>query len=388
MYLWLALIATNAKAVDSAADIAPALTQPKKAKWDAKGKALNSYSLGNTKRKQDDQAEAISLLVQALTAQPGCGQCLSSLALALTSAKRYDDAIVVGNFLDQLYPDRSDGRRRVSDTLADAQRSAECVTATSRFLEMEKADTAMWQRRNYHMLQLAQFDEAKAMLDGAVAAGLSKEHTACLQLQVFAANEDPVAARELWGTCDLGEDLDLRRYSEGWLAMSERDYTTAAKRLILGAGDDFARLTVAHLRLDEGKPDLALNLVTKIEESPQWSWAIDLHLAHALALHGVGKDKEALELLGKTLMADGWPEKHRAYDIKSVLLKPHGHDWPKEVGLRAAVLDVTLLVAAGELESAKSIQQEAIAIYGDKPELIAALPPPPPPEPVTAKKPR
>jgi tetratricopeptide (TPR) repeat protein len=394
MTLWLALLAHPAlgQAPDApppAQDIAPALAPPKKkAKWEAKGKALDPYGLGNTKRKQELWPEAIGLLVDSVEVQPGCGQCLNSLALTLDGAKRYDDSLHVGRLLDQLYPDRSDGRRRISDTLDAAQRAQECVEATTRFLELEKADTGMWWRRNRFLLQLGKFDEAATFLDGAVAAGLSKENTACLQIQVKAAQGDPVAARELWATCDAGDNLDLRRYSEGWLAMSEGDSETAAKRLVLAGADDFARLTIAYLRLEQKKPDLALNLVAKINENPAWGWASDLHLAHAEALHGTGKDTEALDLLQKTLMADGWAEKHKSWTLDSVLLKARGQGWPSQVGLRAAALEVSLLAATGQADPAKAIYDQAVAVYGEKPELTSALPPPPapPPAPAPGKK--
>ena len=193
MTLWLALIATDARAEDPAAaqDIAPALAAPKKAKWEAKGKALDPYGLGNTKRKQEAWTEAIPLLVDSLKAQPGCGQCLDALARTLSSAKRYDDALSVARFLDAQYPDRTEGKRRISDTLSEAQRVEECVEATSRLLEVEKADLGLWWRRNRLLLQLGRFDDAKKMLEGAVAAGISKENTACLQIQVLSAQADP-----------------------------------------------------------------------------------------------------------------------------------------------------------------------------------------------------
>jgi tetratricopeptide (TPR) repeat protein len=387
MTLWLALLSDPALA-QATDDLAPALVVPKKAKWEAKGKALDPYGLGNTKRKQELWAEAIPLLVDSLEAQPGCGQCLNSLAIALDGAKRFEESLKVGQLLDQLYPERSDGRRRVSDTLEAAQRPQDCVDATTRFLELDKADTGMWWRRNRFLLQLARFDEAEKLLEGAVAAGLSKENTACLQIQVLSAKGDPVAARELWVTCEAGDNLDLRRYSEGWLAMAEGDTETAAKRLVLAGADDFARLTIAYLRLEQQKPDMALNLVTKINENPTWGWASDLHLAHAEALHGTGKDAEALALLEKTLMAEGWAEKHKSWTLDSVLLKARGQDWPSQVGLRAAALEVSLLAATGQADPARSIYDQAVAVYGEKPELTTALPPPPapPPAPVPAKK--
>ena len=141
-----------------------------------------------------------------------------------------------------------------------------------------------------------------------------------------------------------------------------------------------------------GKPDLALNLISKINENPAWSWATDLHLGHAMALHGVGKDQEALELLNRTLMSEGWAEKHKTYTLESVLLKARGQDWPTQVGLKAAALEVELLAATGQLDPARTLHSEAVAVYGDKPELSAALPPPPEPppapEPASKKKPR
>ncbi|MEQ1501634.1 MAG: hypothetical protein ABMB14_05355 [Myxococcota bacterium] len=356
------------------ADISVALEAPKKAKWDPKGKAIDPFGRGDAKRKQEAWGEAIPLLVESLDAQPGCGKCLSSLSKALVGANRHEDAVRVGELMVKLYPDRKEGWERVSDAWNDADaHEAEAIEATTKFLELDKANSNMWWRRNRLLVYIGQFDTAEGWLTKATEAGLPKEDTACLRVQLLAAKGDPVAARDLWSTCDQGDAVELRRYTEGWLALTEGDTETAAKRLMLAGADDFAELTIAYLRLEQQKYDLAANLTTKLLEDT--AWPLDAHLARALALHGLGKDDEARQELEANLMGDGWVEKHKAFDLSKMLLKPKGEGWPKSVGLQAAALEVALLTATGDAAGAKSVYDAAVGLYGDVEQLKAVAPP-------------
>lgn len=365
------------------ADISDALKPAKKGKWDPKGKAIDPFGRGDAKRKQEAWGEAIPLLVESIDAQPGCGKCLSSLALALSGAERYDDAVKVAMVIVNLYPDRKEGWQRVSDVWDKApQKSRECVDATTKYLEIEaaKSDSDMWWRRNRHLLQLAEIDEANKLLDGAEAAGLKKEDVSCLRIQLLAASDDPVGARDLWSACDQSENVDLKRYSEGWLALSEGETELAAKRLMMAGADNFARLTIAFLRIDESKYDMALNLTTKLLEDEEWA---DARLAKAQALHGLGKDDESLAELDAHLMGDGWVAKHQALSSDQVLLKPKGSEWPKSVGRQAATLEIQLLSAKGDAAKAKAVYDDAVKLYGEA-DLKAVEPAMPAPEPAAA----
>ena len=61
---------------------------------------------------------------------------------------------------------------------------------------------------------------------------------------------------------------------------------------------------IAFIRIDQDKFEMANNLVTRL--FPKNDWALDAQLAHAEALHGLGKSDEALAALKATLMGEGW----------------------------------------------------------------------------------
>jgi tetratricopeptide (TPR) repeat protein len=364
-----------AAAAGPPAPIESALEIPKKGKWDPKGKAIDPFGRGDAKRKQLAWEEAIPLLVTSLEKQPGCGKCLVSLAIALTEGQRYEDAVRVGQVLNTVYPERKEGWQRISETWTKAQHEEEAIEATSKYLEIEKDDSNMWWRRNQFLLQLGQYDEAAKWFDGAAAAGLPDQDLACLKIQLMAAQSDPVGARDLWSTCDGGENVDLRRYTEGWLAVAEGDPELAAKRLAMSTNDDFARLMIAFIRLDQEKYEVANNLVTRL--FPKKDWALDAHLAHAEALHGLGKDDEALAVLTKTLMGEGWQERHKSLSAEQMLLKTRGPEWPKDVGRRAVTVNLEILKAKGDMEGAHALYLQAAEIYGPADALKRAAGEPP-----------
>lgn len=371
---WLGSVAQAedvAAAAPTPVDVAAALEQPKKAKWDPKGKAIDPFGRGDAKRKQEQWGEAIPLLVEAVDAQPGCGKCLNSLARALVGNEQYDDAVKVGELMAALYPDRNEGWARVSDSYNEAERYTEAVEATTKFLGVTKDDSNMWWRRNRLLIQLGDFDGASKWIGEAEAAGLPKEDSACLKVQVLAATGKPVDARELWPTCDGGTNVDLRRYSEGWIALSEGDSELAATRLVMAGADDFARLTIAFIRIEQNKHEMALNLSEKLLVDN--GWALDGHLAHVEALHGLGRDAEAAAELDAGLMAEGWAAKHPTYTLQDTLLKPKGETWPKQIAQRAAVLRVAILAGTGDVAAASTLADQVKAVYGESAALSSAL---------------
>lgn len=362
---------TGSTAAPAEVDISAALEKPKKGKWDPKGKAIDPYGRGDAKRKQEAWAEAIPLLVEALDAQPGCGKCLDSLSRALDGAKRYADAVKVGTLMTELYPDKNQGWARIATAHIDAEEFHEAVDATSHFLEVTKDDSYMWWQRNRLLLQLADYEGAEKWLTGAADAGLSAEDAACLKVQILAATGKPVEARELWPTCDAGSNADLKRYSEGWVALAEGDKELAATKLVMAGADDFGRLTIAFIRIDQGKFDMAHNLASKLLEDT--TWALDGWLADAEALHGLGKDVEARKILDEHLVGDGWQQKQAAFTLQQVLLKPNGATWPQEVGKRAALLQVAILAGTGDTPAAAAFAADVAEVYGESPALQAAL---------------
>jgi hypothetical protein len=230
----------------------------------------------------------------------------------------------------------------------------------------------MWLRRNKILLELGRTDEANAILDAA-SPTLKEPTIACLRIQLLAATDQPAAARELWSTCDEEEDPDLRRTSEGWLAMAEGDLDLAARRLALSGSDDFARLTIALQRLEEKAYAAAFNLTTKLLETTAWAW--DVRLARAEALHGLGRDAEALAELRAGPTAPGWEQVHGHLTPDHVLLKPRGSEWPRTVAERSLALEMTILVAQGQTAEAKALRDRAVPVHGDRPSFAAALTP-------------
>jgi tetratricopeptide (TPR) repeat protein len=367
--LWLAAPAH----AEETTDLSPALVTVKKPKWDPKGKAIDPFGRGDAKRKKEEWEPAIGLLLQSLDAQPGCGKCLNSLSIALNGADRHADAAQVGEMIVQMFPDRSEGPMRVSTAWLDARELEKSLTATSLYLEndLEKANPAMWLRRNTILLELGKVDEANRILDGASPDPLKEATVACLRIQLLAATDQPAEARELWATCETEEDPDLRRTSEGWLAMAEGDHELAARRLALSGGTDLARLQIAQQRLDEKSYDAALNLTTKLLEQTGWAW--DVRLTRAQALHGLGRDDEALAELHAGPTADGWETTHARPTPDHVLLKPRGKEWPRTVAERSLALEIEILVARGEVDKAKALHDRAVTVHGDKPGFAAAL---------------
>ncbi len=380
-----AVLSTSAAhAEDANVDVTPALQTPKKAKWEAKGKALDPFGRGDTKRKNEDWAAALPLLVEAASKQPGCGKCLDSLSRALIGAERYEDAVKVADLLVQLYPDRDEGHLRISDAWTKAEDWEKAVQATTAILERDKANVGLWWRRNSALRELGWFDQAREFLDGAEAAGVAKPEIACLRITLRAAEGDAVGARGLWEECGTAGNLELKRYAEGWLAMAEGDVELAAKRLVLsGADEQMSRVALAFLRLDQGKHEGALNLSEKmLAEGGAHAW--DAWLAKAMALKALGRNDDAAAALKSGPMADGWAEAHPEATATDVVLVARGPDWPKEVGRRAAALHIELLALAGDAEGAKALYDQAVAVHGESDDLKAALETAPP-EPTAEK---
>jgi predicted negative regulator of RcsB-dependent stress response len=247
------------------------------------------------------------------------------------------------------------------------------VEAATKFLSIEakKTDSNMWFLRHRMLLQLGEYAAAEQWLGTAPSAGLAQPDQVCLKVQLLAAKGETVDARELWPKCDEGENVDLRRYTEGWLALAEGDQELAAKKLVLAGADDFGRLTIAYIRLDQQKPDMAHNLAVKVLEDS--GWAADAQLANAEALLAMGKPTEALAEIDKGLMGDGWMEKHAAMAMDHVLLKTRGEGWPKEVAKRAALVKLKSVAAGGDYVAASLLKEQVAKVHGPSPELDAAL---------------
>lgn len=356
-----------------AQDLAPVFPEKmKKGKWDPKGKAIEPFLKGDAKRKQEAWGEAIPLLVEAATLQPGCGKCLNSLASTLDGAERYEDAVAVGELMLKYYPDRSEGWARISDAWQDADELEKAIEASTNFLSIMKDDTTHWWRRNSNLIALGRVDEASTLLKGAGDAGVSNDVVKCLETQNLAAQGKVVEARDVYPICDESKDLTLKRVTEGWLLLAEgTNLDLAVTRLSLGGESTHVRLIQAYVRLDQKRYDLADNLALKaLSES---SWALDAHLAHAEALWGLGKPTEALGVLDQYFMGEGWAERNAKLTTSQVLLRMRGTSWPSQVAQRAAVLKVTILAGQGDYAAAWALREEVLKAYGDAQDLQNSL---------------
>jgi tetratricopeptide (TPR) repeat protein len=157
----------------------------------------------------------------------------------------------------------------------------------------------------------------------------------------------------------------------------------------MAGADDNARLTIALVRLEQHNYEGALNLTNKLlEERP---WALDGQLAKAEALHGLGREDEALAALKAELLKDGWPELHEGMALEQVILRQRGTTWPKEVALRAEALAIAISVAKGDQAGAQALYDQAVKVSGENERLKAALQPAPapaPPAPAPAPAPK
>jgi len=375
MVLLLAVLGSPTAHAD---DLSVALQPTKKTHWDPKGKALDPFGRGDAKRRGDDLDAALPLLLSSLKAQPGCGKCLDSLARLLVKAERYDDAVRIGHHLDSLYPDRTEGLLRVAqarETQEDWTATAEAMTAA---LENEPDSVSLWRRRNTALRLLGDYDQAGTLLEGANDIGVEEGAVACMQIQLHAARGEPEAARALWEPCDEAKSLDLKRTSEGWLALAEGDAELGAKRLAMsGADKNLTRVALAWMRLEQGRAEAALNLAAKvIEEDGAWAW--DAHLALAQAHDAMGQPEDALATLTAGPMAPGWEEKHPVAGPRNVMMVPRGPTWPGEVARRAAVLHVSLTARTADADTAQQAYDAVLAVHGASDELTAALQPEPP----------
>ena len=352
-------------------DLAPALVVKGKVEWEPKGKALEVYSRGDTKRGQQAWADAVPLLVEALQAQPGCGKCLQSLGRALTGGKRYADAVTVGDQLAKLYPDRKEGPYVSANALTLNRDFERAVVAWDAYLAIDKASVYSWNERNLVLLREGKFDEASKRLD-APAAGLSDKDVGCFRTEIALAKGDLAAADEAMKLCDESTDADLERSVGGWLQLQHGHLAEGQTKLASGGAEADTRLALALGRLSEGKFDAAANLGVKL--IADYPWAKDVQLANARALAGLQKTDEAIAALDASLTGPGWETAQLALGPKDVALFLASPTLPKQVAVEALALKAALLERKGDVAGAQALREAGLKVHGD----TALLKPPAP----------
>ena len=366
MVAMLVSLLTGSALADEAVDITPALAAAKKPKWDPKGKTIDAYGRGEAKNRQRSKAGGLAasvFLVQAVDTQPGCGKCLNQLASALTYGERYGDAVKVAEHLRDLYPERKEGNRRLATAHFQAKNWTEAAAAYSAAIEQDPKNIILWQNRTDSLRLAGKLDEARSVISGATEQGLDQAAVDCLRIQLAASEGDAAEARKLWASCEEAKNLDVKRFSEGWLAMAEGNTELATTRLAMSGGDEeLTRIALAFLRLDQGKPKAALNLADKAIEEGDDHW--DTQVAKARALLSLGRAEEALAVLDAGPMAAGWEEAHKNITVTKVMLTPRGPDWPVEVVRMASAAKIAALVAQGKADEAQAAYDATVAVHG------------------------
>jgi len=358
----------------AAPDIGPALEEPKKGKWDPKGKAMEIYLQARIQMKKEDWDKATELYVSSLSKQAGCGKCLNELGDVLIGAERYDDAAATGKILAQLYPDKINGWGNVANAMRKKRDWQASIDALDAVLEIDPDASWAWADRQDSYIQMGETTKPMELLDTAEDAGLKADQVACLRVTVHTARDDIEAAKEEWEACAESKSADLRRPAEGWLALVEGDAQKAVNALMKAGTGDAIRLALAMARYDEGKLDASVNLADKLLSDLDWQpW--DVHVVKARALLALDKKDEALAQLQEVVLADGWEKVHAEASVQQVLLKAKGKGWAKELGLTSTELAVRILSEQGKADDAKALFDKAVAIYGETEGLKAALAP-------------
>jgi tetratricopeptide (TPR) repeat protein len=356
-------------------DLSAALVEKGKPSWEPKGKALETFGRGDTKRGTQAWDEAITILIGSLKDQPGCGKCLQSLGRSLNGAERYDDAVLVGEHLAKLFPDHKEGPSIAAIAQTRARRPEQAVAAWDKYLLIDPASVYGWHERHLAYLRLGEPDSAEKVVDGGPAS-LGEGDRACFKTEVALSRGSVDDARLAFGKCLEGGDTDVKRMVEGWLLLQEGKIGEAQSKLAQGGAEDDTRLSLAMVRLSEGKYEQSINLTTKLVTDA--SWALDGQLAHARGLYGQGKVDEALKVLDQVFTRPGWEAEHPKYTRNDVILFLASPTRAKDVCVEALALKMLVLTGKGDAAGAEALRVAALKVHGEHPLLAATLPAPAP----------
>jgi tetratricopeptide (TPR) repeat protein len=318
-------------------DLAPALTEAKKPRWEPRSQdAQTLRGRARTKLNSKKYEDAVPMYLELMALQPGCGVCLAELTRALARGEYSAASLQAAEHLTTLYPamEMSWSRRlEAADLARDHDLALEMLTKLQGF--NEKSWTLRWDEVDI-LLQLGRFADAKAAIEAA-GENLDAGDAACMMTRVAVAEPDEAAAEEAWATCEADGSEGVRDRVEGWRSIALKDWKNAALHAA-GLGDSAAGdLAVAYLRLEEGKPESAVNLLNAaVEHHPNGK---DLLIVRALAQLNAGDSDgakaslDAAEALGD---AGYW------------VLAAAGSDWADRMAAHQAAVTSDLTGAADE----------------------------------------
>ena len=362
-----------------------ALVLADKPKWEVKGKAMRDFVQGRINLSNEDYDDAVDYYIRALAKQPGCGECLQGLGWSLMSDDREAQAARVGHFMTTLFPEREEGWNVVARSFSRLRNWQGIRDAVEHAMQLDQDELSYWWWRNEALLNQEEYIEAHKLLDAADKGDLSEEDAACLRIHLHITEAQIDEANGLWEKCSEGKNSALKRYTEGVIAIGEKDLELASRKLAMsGQSYDLTRLTKAIVHLDAGRHDPALNLVEKVLEAPKdWEpeepgdeyiyYALDAHYYKAKTLAGLGRHADALKALRLYVMDDSWKGRIKNAEQSWTLLSTSGPTWHTEVLRNSAHLYLKLLLETGETEMAERTRKDIVDVHGESEELAAIM---------------
>jgi len=371
------LLAPSATAA-AGVDVAPALDAAKKPKWDCTKKSYESLEKGHIQARRKEWEKAAEYYVAALAHQPGCGEGLKALQDVLGEAQLWDEAKKVIDYTVETWPEKESLLSKSVGTLIEAGDFDSAMEITDKILALDDKSLTGHKWKVKLLVRQSQFDLATAHLGAAETAEQLKENDlACLRITVHALNEDLEAAEPLKESCDESESSSLRKEANAWLAFAQGDAAEAAKYFQrMGYSSNMMRITMAQARLDEDKPEGALNLTNLILEED--GDALDARVLRARVLLAMDKPEDALAEIDAIITHSKWVGGFDVEEAKVVMqLGGASYNQTQAVLGAAALIEIhhkmgddqkghTVLDQALEAWGESEILKEAGAILGDR----------------------
>lgn len=254
------------------------LEAPKKAHWEAKGKASGLFFRGQSALERGALKEAETRMREALDAQPGCGAALVALASALEGQAKRDDAVDVMLFAQELFPNQPEVAVAAAASQLSAMHPEQAATAALRALELAPGDFEAARIHTLAAAQLGRTADGLAVVER-TRAKKDNERYPCLEVALHTAAGDHEAAEGPWGACDK---LHLRPALEAaaFRASQAREWSKLARIGRDLTDERTARVGDVLALLDEGAAHRATTTARLAHEA-------DPHAVEPLAVYGI-----------------------------------------------------------------------------------------------------